>query len=136
MPLRGEGSDVRDDGLNGDLVIARFAALVEEALRAAEEVRDDGALGAHFAAVGGAAEFQEGLDFAVETYFAFCAGPEVGALGPGGGEVFEEVGEVHGVVVAVPGGVSGIGGGWDWTDSHVPAWGEVIIYRRRSTVHG
>ena len=126
---------MRDYGLDGDLVVARFAALVEEALRTAEEVRDDGALGAHFAAVGGAAEFQEGLDFAVETDFAFCARSEVGALGPGG-EVFEEVGEVHGVIVTVPGGVSGVGGGWDWTDSHVPAWGEVVIHRCRSTVHG
>lgn len=102
---------MRDDGLDGDLVSGGVVALVEEALRAAEEVRDDGALGAHFAAVGGAAKFQEGLDFAVETDFAFCARAEVGSLGPGGGEVFQEVGEVHGVVVAVPGGVSWVGGG-------------------------
>lgn len=99
---------MRDDRLDSDLVCGSVVALVEEALRAAEEVHDDSALGAHFAAVGGAAEFQEGLDFAVEANFAFCAGAEVGALGPGGGEVFEEVGEVHGVVVAIPGGVSGI----------------------------
>ena len=78
---------MRDDRLDGD-VICRGIALVKEALRAAEEIRDDGALGAHFAAVGGAAEFQEGLDFAVETNFAFCARPEVSALRPVGGEVF------------------------------------------------
>lgn len=102
---------MRNDRLDGNLVSGGVVALVEEALRAAEEVRDDGALGAHFAAVGGTAEFQEGLDFAVETDFAFCAGPEVGALGPAGGEVFEEIGEVHGVVVAVPGGVSVVGDG-------------------------
>lgn len=103
---------MRDDGLDGDLVVTRFATLVEEALRAAKEVCDDGALGAHFAAVGGAAEFQEGLDFAVETDFSFCARSEVGALGPGGGEVLKEVGEVHGVIVAVPGSVSGVGDGY------------------------
>lgn len=111
---------MRNDGLDGYLIGSGVVALVEEALCAPEEVRDDGALDAHFAAVGGAAEFQEGLHFAVETDFAFCARSEIGTFGPGGGEVFEEVGEVHGVVVAIPGGVSGVDNGWNWKALHIP----------------
>lgn len=99
---------MRDDRLDGD-VVGGGVALVKEALRAAKEIRYYSALGAHFTAVRGTTEFQKGLDFAVETNFAFCARSEVSALGPVGGEVFQEVGKMHGVVVAVPGGVSGVG---------------------------